>query len=277
MNLSAIRTFLAIAEMGQLNRAAEFLNVTQSTVTARLSNLEDEIGQVLFHRRKSGAEMTSAGFRFERYAQLMVDIWKLARQETALPSQIEGTFNLGCHHDLWTGLGDLLIRKIQGLPTNIAISLWTAEQVELDRWLSNGLIDAAICYSPSIKDNRTEFRLKADELILVSTEPQEFNCRDSKYIYVDAGEEFRKSHAAAYPDGETPTMTIGSAILAKSYLLNNGGSGYLPKRLIQIELKTNEIYPVVDAPPFKRNIYLVVNNEAAKNWPWLSDVMVNLI
>ena len=36
MNLYEIRTFLAIVETGQLNRAAEQLNVTQSTVTARL-------------------------------------------------------------------------------------------------------------------------------------------------------------------------------------------------------------------------------------------------
>ncbi len=108
MNLSSVSTFLAIVESGQLNRAAEVLNVTQSTVTARLNKLEGELGQTLFHRRKSGAELTSAGFRFERYAQLMVDIWRQARQETALPPMIETTFNLGCHPDLWSSFGEAL-------------------------------------------------------------------------------------------------------------------------------------------------------------------------
>ena len=95
MNISVINTFLAIAERGQMNRAAEQLHVTQSTVTTRLNNLEAELGQTLFHRRKSGAELTSAGFRFRRYAQLMVDTWRQARQETALPTDIDTTFNLG--------------------------------------------------------------------------------------------------------------------------------------------------------------------------------------
>jgi DNA-binding transcriptional LysR family regulator len=48
MNLSIIETFLAIAESGQLNRAATRLHVTQSTVTTRLNGLESELGQVLF-------------------------------------------------------------------------------------------------------------------------------------------------------------------------------------------------------------------------------------
>ena len=50
MNLSTIETFLAIAECGQLNRAAKRLHVTQSTVTTRLNSLESELGQTLFQR-----------------------------------------------------------------------------------------------------------------------------------------------------------------------------------------------------------------------------------
>ena len=44
MNLQSLATFLAIIETGSLVRAAERLNVTQSTVTARLKALEDHLG-----------------------------------------------------------------------------------------------------------------------------------------------------------------------------------------------------------------------------------------
>ena len=113
MNLSTIQTFIAIAEAGQLNRAAERLHVTQSTVTARLNNLEAELGQTLFQRRKSGTELTSAGFRFQRHAQLMMDTWRQARQETALPAGIHSSFNLGCHSDLWPDLGENTEREAE--------------------------------------------------------------------------------------------------------------------------------------------------------------------
>ena len=125
MNIAEISTFLAIAETGQLNRAAEQLHVTQSTVTARLNKLEAELGQVLFHRRKSGAELTSAGFRFQRYAQLIRDTWRQARQETALPPHIDSTFNLGCHADLWPGLGEVIFDYLHDRHPEVAISSWS--------------------------------------------------------------------------------------------------------------------------------------------------------
>lgn len=270
MNLATIKTFLAIAETGQLNRAAEQLNVTQSTVSTRLNNLEQEIGQTLFHRRKSGTELTSAGFRFERYAQLMVDIWRQACQETALPTDIETTFNLGCHLDLWPTFGEKLFEQIHQTQANVALSAWPGEQADLDRWLGNGLIDAALCYRPSLAESRSEYQLNSECLVLVSTRPRELMRWDPEYVYIDSGEEFRKSHAAAYPDGDTPLVTLGSAVWAKNYLLKNGGSGYLPKRLIKVELEAGKLHIVAGAPEFLRNAYLVVNNDAAQNWPWLS-------
>ncbi|MCP4982499.1 MAG: LysR family transcriptional regulator [Gammaproteobacteria bacterium] len=171
MNLSIIYTFLAIAECGQLNRAAERLHATQSTISTRLNSLEAELGQILFHRRKSGTELTSAGFRFQRYAQLMVDTWRQARQETALPAEIDTTFNLGCHADLWEGLGVCMFEYLHDNYPEVAISAWSGEQVELERWLGSGLIDAALGYTPSVAENRSQHRLQGDRPVLVSTRP----------------------------------------------------------------------------------------------------------
>ena len=273
MNFSVISTFLAIAENGQLNRAAEQLHVTQSTITARLNNLEDELGQTLFHRRKSGAELTSAGFRFQRYAQLMVDTWRQARQETALSAEIDTTFNLGCQADLWPGLGADMFGFLHDNHSEVAISAWPGDQSELERWLGSGLVDAVLSYSPSLRENRVQHRFSSDRLMLVSTRPRELMRWDPDYIYVDGGEEFRKSHAASYPDGNTPTVTLASATWAREYLLNKGGSGYLPLRLIETDIAAGRFHPVAGAPEFDRSIYFVVNDEATRRWQWLDEML----
>ena len=272
MNFSVIHTFLAIAERGQLNRAAEQLHVTQSTVTTRLNSLEAELGQTLFHRRKSGTELTSAGFRFQRHAQLMVDTWRQARQETALPSEIDTTFNLGCETDLWPGLGANMFEYLHDNHPQVAISAWSGDQAELERWLGSGLIDAALGYSPSLRENRTQHRLNADRLILVSTRPRKLMRWDPDYIYIDSGEEFRKCHAASYADGDTPTVTVASSTWAREYLLKKGGSGYLPLRLIEADIEVGNLHPVNGAPEFKRSIYLVTNDDAARYWNWLEEL-----
>ena len=49
-------------------RAADKLNVTQSSTTARLKTSEEELGQVLINRQKSGATLMLAGAKLMRYA-----------------------------------------------------------------------------------------------------------------------------------------------------------------------------------------------------------------
>ena len=135
MNLSVLRTFFAVVETGALSRAADRLHVSQSTVTARLNTLEQSLGQALFHRRKSGAELTSAGFKFQRYAELMVQLWKQARHETSLPAAVASVCNLGCHFDLWRGLVQHVASRIREAPEKTAFSVWPGPRHDIDRWL----------------------------------------------------------------------------------------------------------------------------------------------
>jgi len=276
MNIAALRTFLAIVETGNLVRAAKKLNVTQSTVTARLKSLEDDLGQRLFHRRKSGAELTSSGFKFQRYAQLMTELWRQARQETSLPTEIEAVCNIGCHIDLWSGLGRTIFDEVRHRYPNTALSAWPGEQTDLDRWLGTGLVDAALCYAPTVHENQTANTLREDRLILVSTKPRKLMRWDRDYVYVDGGEEFRRRHTAAYADSDTPSVTFGCAVWALEYLLEVGGSAYLPERLVRRYVADRTFHVVPEAPEFLRRVYLITNDHAAADWPWLPGLVLRL-
>ena len=277
MNLSNLQTFIAIVETGNLNRAAERLNVTQSTINARLNNLESEVGQALFHRRKSGAELTAAGFRFERYAQLISDIWRQARQETALPAEITSVCNFGCHEDLWSGAGQQLVRQLRAIDNAMALSAWQGEQSQLDRWMANGLIDIALCHSPSLNDSWRAIQFPSDKLIQVATVDRRVMRWDSEYIYVDHGETFRRDHAVAYPDGDTPTVTFGTPVWALDFLKEFGGSAYLPERLVLNELASGELFKVRGAAVFDRPVYLLVNHRKRDQWPWFEALVDQMI
>ncbi|MEO7599566.1 MAG: LysR substrate-binding domain-containing protein [Opitutus sp.] len=61
MNLDLLRSFFAIAEHGSLNRAAEHLHVSQSTLTRQVHALENEVGGRVFERSASGVALTHAG------------------------------------------------------------------------------------------------------------------------------------------------------------------------------------------------------------------------
>ena len=105
MNLSALKTFLTVVALGNLNKAAERLNVTQSTVTARLDTLEEALGQRLLVRSRRGAALTKAGFAFQRHAELAVQSWEQALKAVGLPKGFSGIFSFACQGDLWDGAG----------------------------------------------------------------------------------------------------------------------------------------------------------------------------
>src|ERR1700754_2442260 len=138
MNLEELRTFLEVIETGSLVAASRRLNVTQSTVTARINGLEEEVGQKLLHRNKSGAELTSPGFKFKRYAELMVQLWSQARYEVSLPKGFVGVCNLGLDFDLWDDAGRAFLEFVRAEAPGVALAIWPGEQRQLDRWLSIG-------------------------------------------------------------------------------------------------------------------------------------------
>jgi hypothetical protein len=85
VDIELARTFLAIVETGTFVRAASRLNVTQTTVSARIRSLETQLGRSLFVRNKAGASLTSAGEQFLRYAPTFVQLWERARHQVAVP------------------------------------------------------------------------------------------------------------------------------------------------------------------------------------------------
>jgi LysR family transcriptional regulator, flagellar master operon regulator len=74
MNLEELATYLKVIRTGSLVAAARHLHVTPSTVTARINTLEAKVGRQLLRRSKSGATLTSAGFRLQRYAELIIQV-----------------------------------------------------------------------------------------------------------------------------------------------------------------------------------------------------------
>jgi DNA-binding transcriptional LysR family regulator len=268
MNLEILRTFLQVVETRSLVAASRNLHVTQSTVTARLNALEEEIGQKLLHRGKSGAELTSAGFKFERYAQVMTQLWRQARYEVSLPKGFEGVCNVGLELDLWRGVGQRFLDHLRRHRPKIALALWPGERRQVDRWLKTGLIDLAFCFMPPSAEDFSSRVLFDDELILVSSLRRASAALGAGYIYVDHGDEFRRRHAAAFPGESTSALTIASSDWALDHLLSNGGSGYLSRRYVEDLILGGRLHAVKGAPTFKRRIYLVEAAETVARWSW---------
>lgn len=103
MDVNLARTFLIVAETGSFVDAARKLNITQSTVSARIKGLEELLGRPIFTRSKSGAELTGAGELFQKHALALVRVWQQAQLQVSLADQHPEHVSLGAPLSLWSG------------------------------------------------------------------------------------------------------------------------------------------------------------------------------
>ena len=72
MNLHDLETFVSIARLGGVTRAAGQLHRSQPAITRRIKLLEDHLGAPLLERGRSGAMLTEAGRTFLPYAEAVL-------------------------------------------------------------------------------------------------------------------------------------------------------------------------------------------------------------
>jgi len=264
MNIEQTRTFLEVAATGNFNRAAERLNVTQSTVSARIRALEQTLGQRLFERDKAGARTTDAGRRFQRHAEALMRTWQQARQDIALPSGFRGVLALGAEPNLWHGLGDRSLVRLRRLAPDLALRAESGDAATLQRKLVEGSLDVVLAYEAGTRQGLDVAHLFDESLVLVAHEPRPLVRWHPLYLYVDWGETVRESHDRAYPVDETPVLTVGLATVALAYMLEGGGSGYLPWRMVAGHVAAGRLHVVPDAPRFHRPVHVVARKAMAE-------------
>ena len=258
MKIDHIRTFLEISDCGNFNRAAENLHVTQSTVSARVKAMEDRFGQVLFKRSHSGVELTPAGRHFREYALNIQRLWQQAQQRVSLPENYSHSIGLGTQVSLWHSLIPRWIPWMREKASDVAIHVEADYSPSLMRQLSDGLLDIGVMYNPRQTPGLVIEDLLEETLILVATDQREVASGwIEDYVFVDWGAEFRRRHSEAFPNMDTPAVSVGLGSLGLEYIRQAGGSGYFPTRVVQPLIDAGELYRVDGAPTMQRPAYMV--------------------
>jgi DNA-binding transcriptional LysR family regulator len=276
MNIVSLQTFLAIVETGSLVRASQKMNVTQSTVTARLKTLENDVGQVLLNRQKSGTTLTPAGTKLLGYARIMTGLWRQAKFDTALPEGLDSVCTFGCDRELWHGPGRRFFYDTLSGHPEMALSVHQGSSDDLESWLLQGAVDVILTYEAVARGNQTVHELPVERLVLYSSRRNAPIVGDPDYIFVDHGADYRRMHAESYHDAGVARISFDSSWWALQFILDNRGSAYLPEALAARFVRHKQIYPVPEAPVYTRKKCIVVNDAAAQNWSWFQGLVDRL-
>ena len=116
LDLSALRSFVTVADVGGVTRAAGYLNLTQSAVSMQIKRLEESLGLSLFLRAARKLALSPEGEQLLSYGRRM-----LALNDEALSllssTACEGEIRLGVPHDVvYPAIPGILRRMAQCYP-----------------------------------------------------------------------------------------------------------------------------------------------------------------
>jgi LysR family transcriptional regulator, glycine cleavage system transcriptional activator len=161
-SLDALRTFEVAARRLSFTAAAEELFVTQGAVSQRIKALEDEIGEPLFFRHKSGLRLSPKGEQLARKVREAIEHIHSAFDDAAASRPLRVSVLPSFAH-LW-----IMPRLPRFMASNPAVRVEMLAQGEVvDLYRSD--IDLAIRFGPGRYDGLMSERLMGDSVIPVCT------------------------------------------------------------------------------------------------------------
>ena len=257
MDVNLARTFLMVAETGSFIDAARKMNLTQSTVSARIKGLEELLGRPLFARSKLGAELTVAGEQFQKHALALVRVWRHAQLEVGLSGQHRDHLSVGAPNALWDGF---LLKWVSWLRLNIpdiAVSATAGLSAAHTQRLVEGTLDLAVLYRPVQLPGFTIEHLFDEEFVLVSSAQSGSRRANTDYVFIDWGIDFQQDHAAAFPERTNPALNLDLGAMGLDYLLSNEGTAYFPRRMVKSLLARGKLREPKRTRRFVYPVYMI--------------------
>ena len=167
--LDLLETFVAVAEAGSLNKAADAVHRTQPAVTRQIRSLEQQLGAVLLTRSSSGVTLTPAGVAvlpFARQTLAAVAACRHAAREAAAGRATRLSLASGQMVTLY--LLPPVIARFRALYPDVEVALHLGAHGDAVRRLLDYEVDAAVISSDVHVPQVRAYPVFDDPLRLVS-------------------------------------------------------------------------------------------------------------
>ena len=168
MNLDDIKIFREVALQGSMTQAAEKLGYAQSSVTARIRNLEAKLSTNLFYRNAKGVHLTPAGkiclehsLKITRVTEELYELLNSNYTRTSL-------LRIGSMETTAAVRLPLLLKKFNSLYEDVELSLQTGTTEYLINQVLGYELDVAFAASPVNHPELDEIPAFKEELVLIS-------------------------------------------------------------------------------------------------------------
>ncbi|CBZ02858.1 LysR family transcriptional regulator [Clostridium botulinum] len=198
MNYDYYKTFIALAQTKNFSTTAKKLNISQSTVSNRIKELEKYIGSSLLYRTNKTVGLTIAGEEFLPYCKRMILI---EEEGMAVLNNLKykDSIKLGSVHSAYDGHIKRTVKDFLKRHDDVSIKILINHSDKLLEFLVDEIIDIAIVSYVPTSNKYTTIHTLCDDIILVAKNTCDFKdeiyaheLKTMKLIYADWSESFEE-------------------------------------------------------------------------------------
>lgn len=152
-SIRQIRYFIAVANAGQVSRAARELNVSQSALTTAVKQLEDIVGETLFLRHGGGVALTYEGNIFLDHARrVLAAVDEAVRSPGRKRDDVKGRLRLAMTYTVAGYYIPPFIERFQRSFPGVELELTETPRDKIEDGLVSGSFDLAVLLTSNIID-----------------------------------------------------------------------------------------------------------------------------
>lgn len=169
LKLHDLHVLMAVAQTGNMSKAAALLNTTQPAISRSIAELERAVGVRLLDRNSQGIEVTEYGrVLLDGGAAVFDELRQAVKNIKFLADPTAGEVRIGCNHTLAASFVSAVIHQFSRRNPRIAIHVVTSYVEHLHRELTERNVDLLIAarWDPLI-DERLEFEFLFDDQYVI--------------------------------------------------------------------------------------------------------------
>ncbi|ENY2373746.1 HTH-type transcriptional regulator HdfR [Salmonella enterica] len=250
-----LKTFLEVSRTRHFGRAAEALYLTQSAVSFRIRQLENQLGVHLFTRHRNNIRLTTAGEKLLPYAETLMNTWQAARKEVAHTSR-HNEFSIGASASLWECMLNAWLGRLYQLQepqSGLQFEARIAQRQSLVKQLHERQLDLLITTEAPKMDEFSSQLLGHFTLALYCSSPARKKS-ELNYLRLEWGPDFQQHETGLIAADEVPVLTTSSAELARQQLSALNGCSWLP---VNWANEKGGLHTVADSATLSRPLYAI--------------------
>lgn len=255
MDTELLKTFLEVSRTRHFGRAAEALYLTQSAVSFRIRQLENQLGVNLFTRHRNNIRLTTAGEKLLPYAETLMNTWQAARKEVAHTSR-HNEFSIGASASLWECMLNAWLGRLYQLQepqSGLQFEARIAQRQSLVKQLHERQLDLLITTEAPKMDEFSSQLLGHFTLALYCSSPVRKKS-ELNYLRLEWGQDFQQHETGLIAADEVPVLTTSSAELARQQLSALNGCSWLP---VNWANEKGGLHTVADSATLSRPLYAI--------------------